>query len=75
MLLFYFLILTFIVLVAIGGYDATMRLVQYADLTIRYQFIRLKMHFIRERLKRQLIKDREQLLKEVKKDVGHERVP
>ena len=46
MLLLYLVALTFLVLVAIGGFDATMRLVAYADLQVRYAIIRLKSRFL-----------------------------
>ena len=46
MTLFYFLMLTFVALVAFAGYDATMRLVQFIDLQIRYAGIRVQMKWI-----------------------------
>ena len=64
MLLFYLLIVTFGLLVAYAGYDATMRLVAYADLTIRYQIIRVRMYFMRRRLQKSLNLDFQQLKKE-----------
>ena len=64
MLLFYLLIVTFGLLVAYAGYDATMRLVAYADLTIRYQIIRVRMYFMRRRLQKSLNLDLQQLKKE-----------
>ena len=66
MALFYLLTLTFVVLVAYAGYDATMRLVVYADLTIRYQIIRVRMYFMRRRLQKSLNLDFKQLKKERK---------
>ena len=66
MLLFYLLIVTFGLLVAYAGYDATMRLVAYADLTIRYQIIRVRMYFMRRRLLKSLNLDLQQLKKERK---------
>jgi len=71
MVLFYLLVLTFVVLVAIGGYDSTMRLVQYLDLQVRYAGIRVQMKLMGWKLKRQLIKDTtefEKFLKEYKND-------
>ena len=53
-----------VALIAIGGYDATMRLIAYCDLQVRYFFIRLKMYFIQKRMLKQLLKDREQLLRD-----------
>ena len=66
MALFYLLTLTFVVLVAYAGYDATMRLVPYADLIIRYQIIRVRMYFMRKRLQKSLNLDFKQLIKERK---------
>jgi len=66
MALFYLLTLTFVVLVVYAGYDATMRLVAYADLTIRYQIIRVRMYFMRRRLLKSLNLDLQQLKKERK---------
>ena len=54
---FYLLMLTFVALVAFAGYNETMKLVQYADLQIRYFFILVRMKWMGWRLKRQLIKD------------------
>lgn len=69
MTLFYVLILTFVLLVAYAGYDATMRLVQFIDLQIRYAWIRLQMKWMEQKLRRRLLKDTanyQQLLKEHK---------
>ena len=71
MTLFYFLMLTFVALVAYAGYDATMRLVQFIDLQIRYAWIRVQMKWMEQKLKRRLLKDTanyQQLLKEHKKN-------
>ena len=71
MTLFYLLILTFVVLVAYAGYDATMRLVQFIDLQVRYARIRVQMKWMEQKLRRRLLKetaDYQQLLKEHKKN-------
>ena len=71
MTLFYLLILTFVILVAYAGFDATMRLVQFIDLQIRYVWIRVQMKWMEQKLRRRLLKDTEnyqQLLKEHKKN-------
>ena len=65
MLLFYLLFLTVVALVLIGGYDATMRLVMYIDLKIRQFFLDIKIWFFKRKLKKRLLKDRENLLKEM----------
>ena len=69
MTLFYVLILTFVLLVAYAGYDATMRLVQFMDLQVRYAWIRIQMKWMEQKLRRRLLKDTanyRQLLKEHK---------
>ena len=71
MTLFYFLMLTFVALVAYAGYDATMRLVQFIDLQIRYAWIRVQMKWMEQKLRKRLLKDTanyQQLLKEHKKN-------
>ena len=69
MTLFYLLMLTFVALVAFVGYDATMRLVQFIDLQIRYAWIRVQMKWMEQKLRKRLLKDTadyRQLLKEHK---------
>ena len=71
MTLFYLLILTFVILVAYAGYDATMRLIQFIDLQIRYAVIRVQMKWMEQKLKRRLLRDTadyQQLIKEHKKN-------
>jgi len=71
MTLFYFLMLTFVALVAYAGYDATMRLVQFIDLQVRYAGIRIQMKWMEQKLRRRLLKDTanyQQLLKEHKEN-------
>jgi|TARA_B100000085_G_scaffold268310_1_gene278673 hypothetical protein len=61
MVLFYLLILTFIALVAIGGYDATMRLVRFLELSFEYHFIiKPRMYFMKRKLEKELGIDRKQ---------------
>ena len=67
MTLFYVLILTFVLLVAYAGYDATMRLIHRLDLQIRYAWIRVQMKWMERNLKRKLLEDianYQQILKE-----------
>ena len=71
MTLFYLLMLTFVALVVVAGYDATMRLVQFIDLQVRYAWIRVQMKWMEQKLRRRLLKDTanyQQLLKEQTKD-------
>ncbi len=68
---FYLLMLTFVALVAYAGYDATMRLVQFIDLQIRYAGIKIQMKWMEQKLRRRLLKDTanyQQLIKEHKKN-------
>ena len=65
MLLFYLLFLIVLALVLIGGYDATMRLVMYIDLRIRELILDIRIWFFKRKLKKRLLKDRENLLKEM----------
>ena len=57
MTLFYLLVLTFVALVAYAGYDETIKIFAYADLQLRYAFVRVQMKWMGWHLKRQLIKD------------------
>ena len=68
----YFVVVFFLILVAYAGLEETMRLFAYADLQVRYAFIRVQMKWMERKLKRQLIKDStefEKFLKEYKKNV------
>ena len=67
---FYMLVVFVAILVAIAGVDETLKLFAYADLQIRYAFIRLQTKWMGWKLKRQLIKDTnnfEKFLKEYDK--------
>ena len=58
-------------MVAYAGVEETMRLFAYADLVIRYQWIKFKMFMMRRKLEQQLIKDLpnlNKLAKELKDD-------
>lgn len=50
----YLVLLIFLALVAIGGYESTMRLIQYVDLELRLKIIKTRMFFMRRKLKKQL---------------------
>jgi len=67
----YFIVVFVLILVAYAGYEETMRLFAYADLQVRYAFVRVQMKWMGWRLKRQLIRDTsdfEKFLKEYKND-------
>jgi hypothetical protein len=67
----YFILVFFSILVAYVGVDETMKLFAYADLQLRYAFVRVQMKWMGWKLKRQLIKDTtnfENFLKEYKNE-------
>jgi len=67
----YFIVVFVLILVAYAGYEETMRLFAYADLQVRYAFIRLQMKWRGWKYKRQLVRDTtdfEKFLKEYKND-------
>ena len=70
MLGFYFVLVFVGILIAYAGYDETMKLFAFADLQVRYAFVRLQMKWMGWKLKRQLVKDTtnfEKFLKEYNK--------
>ena len=71
MTLFYLLILTFIALIGIGGYDATMRLVRFLELSFQYHLImKPRMYLMRKKLERELGIDRKEFAKYQEKNDG-----
>jgi len=71
MLGIYVIISLIVLMVAYAGVEETMRLFAYADLVIRYQWIKFKMFLMRRKLEQQLIKDLpnfNKLAKELKDD-------
>ena len=71
MLGIYVIIALIILMVAYAGVEETMRLFAYADLVIRYQWIKFKMFLMKRKLEQQLIKDLpdfNKLAKELKND-------
>lgn len=70
MLGFYFVLVFVGILIAYAGYEETMKLFAFADLQVRYAFVRIQMKWMGWKLKRQLIKDTtdfEKFLKEYDK--------
>jgi hypothetical protein len=66
----YFILVFVGVLIAYAGYEETMKLFAFADLQVRYAFVRLQMKWMGWKLKRQLVRDTtnfEKFLKEYKK--------
>lgn len=68
MILFYFLFLTIVVLLVIGGYDSTMRLVMYIDLRIRELILDIRIWFFKKKLKKQLNQERKELKKQMEQN-------
>ena len=54
---FYIIVFLVAALFAYAGYDATMRLFAYIDITLRYQWIQFRLYLMRRKLEQQLIKD------------------
>jgi len=70
MLGFYFVLVFVGILIAYAGVEETMKLFAFADLQVRYAFIKIQMKWMGWRLKRRLIKDTtdfEKFLKEYDK--------
>jgi hypothetical protein len=71
MLGIYVIITLIVLMVAYAGVEETMRLFAYADLVIRYQWIKFRTFMMRRKLEQQLIKDLpnfNKLAKELKDD-------
>ena len=62
MISFYLTVFIFILLVAYAGMENVMRLFYYLDLQIRYLPLRIKLEFMKRKLKRQLDRDAEYFL-------------
>ena len=69
LLVFYLLVLTFVALIIIGGYDATMRLIAFIDLNTRYAFLKaLNCGCSRNKIERELEKDRKEFKSQQEKN-------
>ena len=67
MITFYILIFIVLCMIAYAGYDGTMRVFAYLDLSIRYAMIKVRMYFMGRRLRRQLISIKKELDAESKR--------
>ena len=63
---FYMLVVFVAILVAIAGFDETLKIFAYVDLQLRYAFIRLQMKWMGWKLKRQLVRETNQFEKFLK---------
>ena len=71
MLGIYVIITLIVLMVAYAGVEETMRLFAYADLVIRYKWVRFRMFMMRRKLEQQLVKDLpnfNKIIKELKDD-------
>jgi len=68
MILFYLLFITIVVLLVIGGYDSTMRLVMYIDIRIRELILDIRIWFFKRKLKKQLNQERKELKKQMEQN-------
>jgi len=50
----YLVLLTFLALVAIGGYESTLRLVRYLDLQLRMEIIQIRVFFMKRKLEKDM---------------------
>ena len=55
-------------MIAYAGFENTIRLFAWLDLQLRYVPIRIRMEFMKRKLRRQLFIDREELLKRVQEN-------
>ena len=53
----YFILVSFAILIAYAGLEETMKLFAYADLQVRYAFVRVQMKWMGWKLKRQLVRE------------------
>lgn len=50
----YLILIVFIALVAIGGYESTLRLIRFIEISIRYEIVKLRMWFLKKKLEKEL---------------------
>lgn len=50
----YLVLLTFLALIAIGGYESTLRLVRYLDLQLRMEIIQIRVFFMKRKLEKDM---------------------
>ena len=68
---FYLTVAILFLMIAYAGFENTMRLFRYADLTIRYQIIKIRSYFLMRQLKKQLDLDREYFKQRLKDAEDH----
>ena len=51
---FYILVIFFAILIAYAGWEETMKLITYAELQVKYAYVRFRMYLMKRRLEREL---------------------
>ena len=64
----YLTVTIIVLLIAYAGFENTMRLFAYIDLQLRFLPLRIRMEYMKRKLRKQLFIDREELLKKVKEN-------
>ena len=54
MYVFYVLVAFFLILVAYAGWEETMRLIAFAELQVRYAYVKVRMYQMKKRLEKEL---------------------
>jgi len=70
---FYVLIIILMMMIAYAGFEGTMRVFVYLELQIKYAYIRFIMWRMGRKLKKQLLSETNQLLKEINAKKSHEK--
>ena len=68
---FYLTVSILILMIAYAGFENTLRLFRFADLTIRYKIIKIRGYFLMRQLKKQLDLDREYFKQRLKDAEDH----
>ena len=67
MLTFYLLVLIVLLMIAYAGFEGTMRVFAYLDLQLKFLVVRIRMYFMGRKLRKQLIRIKEELDAESKR--------
>ena len=67
MFTFYLLVLIVLLMIAYAGFEGTMRVFAYLDLQLKFLVVRIRMYFMGRKLRKQLIRIREELDAESKR--------
>lgn len=50
----YIILIVFLGLVAIGGYESTLRLIRFIEISIKYEIVKVRMWFLKRKLEKEL---------------------